>query len=575
MNKESKKRCGLIRWIRRQLQNRFLVLALVGLLMALLMVGLYFINRAAEQDVPEELHLSVAVTQLPDILDPAQNSNSEKETVMLHLFENLLREDVDREGNIILIPAQAASYTEEEIYDGTVRYVFHLRRDAVWSDGVPVKAEDFVRSWRRLSDPKHGFAASSFYVDMVQGYQEVQETGDVSKLAVTALDDYTLEIILSSRCPYFLQDICTAAVTMPLRGDMGTGWMQNMGQLLTNGAYTLADWQPGEGMYLLKNQNYYSAESVGPDSLRFTRYDDVESAYAAYTEGSVDYTLRLPNALLKDYVADNQGETGSDWTVDTLLSNYVVLFNHQTEGFNDPRVRQAFSQAIDRNALVSSLGGGKIAATGLVPYGVEDDAGEADFRTVGGDFYGTTSADYTMLREEAQLLMHQAGYPKGEDFPEVEYWYLNTAENEIVARQLQNMWKNVLGITVELKAIDEVNWSDALELDAFTIMGYEMSSPYNDALYFLQPWMSQGAENWMHYANHIFDLLISASINFTMEGAHSVYLHEAEQLLMDDYALAPLYYNSNSYAQREGLTGVYHDLEGRYYFSSVQRTNGK
>ena len=157
----------------------------------------------------------------------------------------------------------------------------------------------------------------------------------------------------------------------------------------------------------------------------------------------------------------------------------------------------------------------------------------------------------------------------------MEYWYLNTVENAIVARQLQNMWKNVLGVTVELKAIDEANWADALELDAFTIMGYEMSSPYNDALYFLQPWLSQGTENWMHYANHTFDLLISASINFTMEGAHSVYLHEAEQLLMEDHALAPLYYNSSSYAQREGLTGVYHDLEGRYYFSSVKHSAAK
>ena len=561
-------------WLRRLKGNRFVVVALVALLLVLLVVGLYWLNRSKIRRQEEGSQLQVAVTSLPATLDPAENTANQTETVLLHLFENLLRQERDSEGNTTLVGAQAESYDVEEIYDGTVKYTFHLRKNALWSDGKQVKAADFVYAWRRLAHPENHYGSASFYLNMIQGYDEAVSSGDMSKLAVKALDDSTLQVTLSRRCTYFLSDTCTSGATMPLRQDMKDGWTTDLEQLISNGPYGLSQWRSGQSMLREKSETYYNLGLIKPKSIEFTCYETAESAYAAYEKKQEDFVLELPNEVVKEVSLKNltqaSGEkTDNDWDVNASLSSYAVLFNHQAEGVSDPLVRQAFSLAIDRSALLKALGGAKIIATGLVPYGVADDAKGQDFRTVGGDFYGVEAEDYSQAKEEAVKLLEQAGYPGGKGFPVVEYWYESTSENAAVARQLQTMWKNVLGVTVTLRSFDSENWQDALLLDGFHLMGYEMTAPYNDALYFLQPWTTEDPENWMHYSSHVYDLLISASINFSVEGTHSAYLHEAESLLMESYALAPLFYNTSSYAVRSGLSGLYNDAEGHYFFYYV------
>ena len=210
---------------------------LLALLLALcLTAGLL---TGCDEDPNDEEKLSVVMTGLFTTMDPAMAATAAERTVVLHVFDNLLRWDGEKS-----VSAVAQSWQETSNDDGTVTYTFHLRGDAVWSDGSRLTAADFVYAWKRLVSPDTA-SPNAAILSVVSGYDEAR-AGDVDALQVSAPDDHTLEVTLTGPCAYFLNSVCTAPATMPVRQkavESDDDWASSRTYFVGNGPFRRGgDW---------------------------------------------------------------------------------------------------------------------------------------------------------------------------------------------------------------------------------------------------------------------------------------------------------------------------------------------
>ncbi|HIT91186.1 MAG TPA: peptide ABC transporter substrate-binding protein, partial [Candidatus Merdenecus merdavium] len=339
----------------------------------------------------DTLDIRVNVGSEPQTMDPALNKTSDGGMMAEVLFEGLMTRVDSGNGQAKIVEGQAESYEISE--DGTV-YTFHLRDDIKWSDGEPVTAEDFVYSWQRLVDPDTA-SDYNYIIDMVVNANEIMNgEKDKEELGIKAIDEKTLEITLTNRTPYFLE-ITAFPNTYPVRKDIveadPTLWSTKPETYVTNGAYRMEEWVHNSNIKMVKNDTYYDAENVGPDSIDFVLMDDENSMLTSFNSGDLDFIQNMPVDEIPTLM--DEGKI----TVVPKNSTYYVSLQVENSPFDDPKVREAFSLAIDRNYIVEQVTrSGQVPAAAFVPYGILDAEGVEgdDFRTTGGDYYSVDPEDY-------------------------------------------------------------------------------------------------------------------------------------------------------------------------------------
>ena len=281
--------------------------------------------------------LPVCVGETPVTYDPIYAEELGDQTILVHLYENLMRVSLDSEGGLAVTEGAAKSVTVEENADGTVTYTFHLR-DAKWSDGVQVRASDFVYAWQRLASPASNSPYASL-LSIVSGYREARTSGDMSKMAVTAKNNTTLVVTLNGYYDWFLREVCTSPVTSPLREDVvkklkeaaeardpdgsgGERWWSDPTQLVTNGPFMVAE-RDGYRTLTLSANRHYDRKRSGPEKLEF-HFGDAETAKTLYETNGVDVIW----PLTESWMASLQ-ETDSTWKADPELITHAVLFNYE------------------------------------------------------------------------------------------------------------------------------------------------------------------------------------------------------------------------------------------------------
>lgn len=528
----------------------------------------------------DAMSLSVCVGGAPEELDPIYATEPADQTILVHLYENLMRKTAGASGATVT-NGVAKSATSEENTDGTVTWTFQLR-GAEWSDGREVLAGDFVYAWQRLADPANDSPFASL-LSVVAGYDEVRETGDVSLLQVTAEDDSTLVVVLNGKYDWFLEEVCTAPATMPLRQDLLTGesaaeetaedgaeaaeaaeaapWWSDVAGLVTNGPYQVSGYEAGESLTLETSGTYHSDVS-GPGTLTFRFADTAEEGQALYDAGTVDFLGVLPEEQMASLVeAESRALTPE-------LGTWAVVFNCAQDTLMDARVRRALSLVIDRTAAAEAAGVTARAAEGLIPPGVPE-SDEADFRTSGGDLLDNDPNHRADLQEEARALLTEAGYVSVQDLGELEYLYVDAGNGAAVAQALVQAWQSALGLRVTARAVTEEELSAALEGGTFSLAGIEIRALGNDAECFLRQWSSTGGENVSRYANSAYDTLLSVIAGAEDETARLGCLHDAEALLLEEGAVAPLYTTVTAWTLRDSLTGLVRDGRGWFSFAGV------
>ena len=539
---------------------------------------------ACGQAEPDHMTVRAALVGAPSTLDPARAVTESEKTVAAQLFENLMK--LNATG--ALTPGQASSYNYEDNMDGTETYTFTLRNDIYWSDGQKVTAGDFVYAWQRLVDPETKSPHASI-LNMVAGYADAV-AGDPAALQVYAPDERTFVVTISGHCSYFLQVVCTAVSTMPVRASMTQvpeedtttsdpsgdsqsaadtaaepitqpDWSMSSATLLTNGPYAVVSLN-ADGLNATAVPKYYDARRLGPDRLEFTYADTTEDAMALYDSGDADFVLDAGEA-------ENAVEASSG-NVST------VLVNQMATSLSDS-VRQAMSMVIDRNALAESVtADGEVyrAADGLIPYGIVTSQGES-FRQLNGAVIDNDPDKYQERCDAAKELLSSAGYTPSmlEHINPVTLLYENTGSNAKVAQALQTAWRDKLGVRISIRGVTPEEMMTVLRNGEFSLALTNINGDRNTALSYLNRFSSSQLENYGQYYSNAYDMLIRTAANSSSDEARDAYLADAETMLLDSGYVMPLYNETYTWLLRDTLTGLQTDGMGVYYFQNVVKAS--
>ncbi len=525
--------------------NRLLALLLALCLAAGLLAG-------CGEDPNDEEKLSVVMTGQFTTMDPALATTAAERTVVLHVFDNLLRWDGEKS-----VSAVAQSWQETDNDDGTVTYTFHLRSDAAWSDGSSLTAADFVYAWKRLAAP--GTASpNADILSVVSGYEDAR-AGDWDALQVSAPDAHTFEVTLTGPCAYFLDSICTAPATMPVRQqtvESDENWASSRTGFVGNGPFRRGgDWADLSRLTLHKREDHYNAKHISLDRVELVLQTEEQ---AAANVGRVDVVVGA---------SSEPAGSGGDPTVGLLLINQMAT------SLEKSGLRRALSLSIDRAALAESLGVNYVAADGLIPEGIRTSSGQ-DFRAANGPLLDNDPDTYADRCTQAVSELHQAGYTSAaamEQLGTVTLLYDSGSGQAGLARTLQQTWRETLGLQVTLQGAAGEEYTQLLTTGEYTLALMDMTAACNDAAAYLDPWRGSDARNYTLLRLNAYDILMRVAAASTSDEARDAYLKDAEQLLLDSGNVIPLYSRRQPYQLRDGVAGAVNDGLGAWYFGSVRR----
>ncbi len=468
----------------------------------------------------------------PQDLDPHITTGIPEYDIQKTLFEGLTGKNPH---TLEPIPGVAESWT---VSDDGKQYIFILRQDARWSNGDPVTAHDFVYSWKRILSPKLAgdYSYMLYCIDNAEQYYtgKIQDFGQVG---VKALDDHTLQVQLKNPTPYFLQLLDHHSMfpvhraTIERFGAMderGTQWTR-AGNLVGNGPFQLKTWEINKILVVEKNPHYWNADNIRLQEIHFYPVEDLNTEERMFRTGQLHLTLAGYVAIEK--IAPYKNENPDLIHITPGYATYYYEFNVTRKPFDDVRVRRALAMAIDRQQIVDKVAkGGQLPAYALTPpdpYGYQPKA----------------AIEYNVTK--ARALLAEAGYPDGKGFPKFELLY-NTAENhQKIATAIQQMWKTNLNIDMQLSNQEwkvYINTRNNLEHD---IARAGWLADYVDPSNFLDILLSYGGNNRSGWKNAEYDRLLSQAAATADTEARYAVLQRAEQLIVDEVPVIPIYYYSD------------------------------
>lgn len=427
----------------------------------------------------------------PESLDPHKTSTTYEADILRDLFLGLTTEDAKSQ----TIPGAAESWT---VSDDGKTYTFKLRQGATWSDGSPVTADDFVYSWRRVLDP----ATGSEYASMIYPVLNAEElnTGKAKPedLGVKAVDPGTLEVTLKAPTPYFLE-MLTHQATYPVQkanvDKFGNDFVK-AGNLVSNGAYTLAEFVPNDHIKLVKNPKFYDAANVKIDTVNYIPNEDRSAAMKRFEAGELDTYGDLPTEQL----ADLKAKFGDEIRVGPYLGTYYYAIKTDKAPWDNVKLRNAISEAIDRDFLAEKVwNNSMLPGYSMVPPGING------YTPALASFADKSQLD---REDDAKKVLAELGY--GPDKPlkmEIRY---NTSENhKNTAVAIQEQLKP-LGIEVTLLNTDTKTHYGFLEQHGdFDIARGGWVADYKDPGNFLDLCKTGAGNNYGEYANPDYDKLLA------------------------------------------------------------------
>lgn len=498
--------------------------------------------------------IKVNITASPKTLDPALNSTLEGEIVISNAFEGLTTLDKNDKP----VPGVAEKW---EVSKDGLTYTFHLRKDSKWSDGKPVKASDFEYAWKRVLDPAIASTVANklYYVKNGQAFNSKKVTAD--QVGVKATNDNTLVVNLEAPTSYFLSLLATPVYNPVPKNvvEKNSKWATNSETYISNGPFKLK-----ENLNFEKNNNYWDAKDVKLDKIEFKTVANENSYFSAFKAGQLDLITAPPMSEVPQLLKDGTAKAFP------LMGTYFYNFNlsdkqmstEVAKALKDVRVRKALAYAIDRTAITSKVTqGGQLAATSLIPSSTVDPNG-VKFKNK--DYFAKTANV-----EEAKKLLTEAGYPDGKGFPKLEILYNTMQGHKIIAEAIQDMWKKNLGIDIILRNVErQVQLSEVANKN-FAISRGGLIGEYNDPMTLLDVFTRTNRNNYSGYSNQKYDELIAASKIETDINKRTELLHSAEDILMNDMPILPIYEYTNVVCINPKLKNVQISPLGNIFFKNA------
>lgn len=490
--------------------------------------------------------------------DPATGTTDTPQQIIKAVYRGLF--SVDRDGTLKNEICKEYSVSE----DGLV-YTFKLREDAKWSDGEPVTAHDFVYGWQRNLIPELKaayadlFSAVVNFEDCYAGEKELDEFG------VKALDDYTFEVTLEHTQPYFVSQT-TFSPFFPVRKDKVTpnssDWSIDVASVVTNGPMMFESYKPNDSLVLVPNPESYEKDDVKLERVEFYFITDAQAAVAAFKNDEIDMAFYVPTDI-----GDTHANPAEVVNVPYLV-NIINSLSARFEPFQDIRVREALSLAIDRQQICDIIGGSATPLYALIPPGITNPATGKDFREEGGNLVKEDVA-------RAKELMAEAGYPNGEGFPTMNYLLNNNQMHIDVAQALQGMWATNLGIQVELNTMEAQAFSADRRAGKFDMGRFGTSADFNDPMTWLALYDSSSAyiKNLTGYETPEFDALIHDSDKELNEAKRFEMLHDAEKLMVDSFWWLCMFTYDKPILVKEYVKDIFTTTAGDifYHYAYIQK----
>ena len=500
-------------------------------------------------------------------LDPQQATDGTSFEVIADYTDGLMQMDADGQA----VPAIAESY---DLSDDGLTYTFHLRSDAKWSNGTPVTAADFVFAWQRAVDP----AVAAEYAYMLSDIGQVKNAAEIiagekdkSELGVTAVDDVTLQVELNVPVSYFLSLMYFPTfypVNEEFFNSCGDTFATSPETTLSNGAFVLDSYEPAAtAFHLTKNADYYDAAKVQLSGLSYQVIQDSQQALMSYQTGALDTTL--VNGEQVDQVKDDPEfmtvGAGYLWYVSPNMSAVPELANLN--------VRLAMTMAIDRDAITADvLKDGSAATYTAVP--TEFAAGPD-----GSDFSGDQSKFSDVCRFDAAAAADY--WAKGLEelgITELSLDMVVDADDapQKVAQVLKEQWETTLpGLTVNLVVEPKKQRVQDMQEGNFQLGLTRWGPDYADPMTYLGMWITDNSNNYGLWSNADYDAIIAECTTGDLctdaEGRWAR-LYDAEQIVMDEAVIYPLYTQCNAEMLSSKVTGVeYHPVAlNRVYKNAVK-----
>jgi len=493
----------------------------------------------------------------PESLDPAVIVAQADMRIVCAVFEGLTKlEPVQAHA----VPGLAQSWDISP--DGKV-YTFHLRTNLLWSTGEPITSEDLVYSWIRALDPK----TACRYVEQLYYLKNAEEfnSGKITNAAlvgVSAPDKYTVRAELKAPTAFFL-DLCAfqtlAIVPRQTIEKYGDHWLRAK-PLPVSGAYELVSWRLNDKIRLKKNPYYWDATNTQSEIIDVLPVGSPTTALNLYERGQVDvvWDKELIPSSLVDVLLKRP-----DFHTFNYLGTYFVRFNVTHKPFDDVRVRQALALAVDKERITKRITrAGEKTADHFVPPGTQ---------------HYTPPPGLGHDPERARKLLAEAGYPGGKGFPRFEYLFNASPIHEKIAVELQQMWRDELGIEMDLRQVEtQVFWGMQSRLD-YHMSKSSWAGDYDDANTFLAMFVTGGGNNETGWSNKRYDDLIAAANNEVDVAKREKLLQDAETILdHDEMPIIPLYvYLGISYYDTNKISGIWPNMLDHHPMESVRKFKPK
>lgn len=457
----------------------------------------------------------------PRTLDPGLITDTYGSFFAQNLFEGLLVWDQAGEK-----PQPGVAERHEVSADGRT-WTFHLRKDAIWSNGDPVTAADFLVAWRRVLNPEFGsdYASLLYPVKGARALAEGDEV-DAHTLGVEVRDRFTLVVTLENPTPWF-DAIVAHHVTAPVNSGAlkrhGYAWWQP-GKIVVNGPFVLHEWTPGEQIVLRRNPYYHGTADVKLDKVVARLVENPERVVEMYEQGELHWTGNsglLPPERLAELAkredARSSAELGTAW----------LWLNAEEGPTTDPRVRKALALAVDRDAIAAVLGPTDLVTGRLVPPGMP----------------GYSAPDPAVTdAERAKALLAEAGFPGGEGFPPLELAVDARPVHQRIAEVVAARWTEVLGIEVTPYVRQYGAHADAMRAGSYQVARGGWLVDYPDPSSFLELLSSDNSLNASGWSSTGFDALVQEAVRTEDPASRLRLLGKAERLLLEEAPIIPLYH---------------------------------
>ena len=513
-------------------------------------IGLVLVSGCSENVTPVDSGLEKQIYHHgngsePQGIDPHIVTGVPEHHILISLCEGLTIPNPNPKDSNGYIPGTAESWSISE--DGK-EYIFKLNKNAKWSNGEPVTADDFVWSWKRILTASLG----SQYPDMLYYLEGAYEyhnglTNNFDEVGVKALDTHTLKVNLKNPTPFFI-GLLSHYSTWPVHketvlkyGDIDdrNGEWTRPGNFVCNGPFQLKTWELNNKIVVEKNPYYYDASIVRLNEIHYYPVSNVMTEDRMFRAGQLHLTSSFPTQKCPMYIE----EKNPTFKIDPYMGTYFYRINTENKALSDVRVRKALAYSIDRKLLVD-----KVTQCGQIP--------AYSFTPPGSNGYQpSTEIPYDPIL--AKELLAAAGYSPENPFPKLEILFNTNEGHRKVALAIQQMWQNELGIEVELVNQDWKVYLSREMVGDFQISRAGWIGDYEDPNTFLDLMRPNRGNNKTGWEDMDFDALIEKANTINDQNERYELLNKAEKILIENMPVIPLYTYVRVYQLSSDVKGFY------------------